>query len=429
MNGAPDAALAALLLGLGRTVALRLDAALQLAAVHNGALLDEWREAAMRQGERPAALQELIDELMAPTRARDLHAQITTAARDCPAAGVYLGVAPLVAPRGGGAERSVALSLHPAAPGQGHWLVWRDVSALSDVQHTLADTQLALDSAMAALRAPAHAMRLFLSSALTSISAIRAALRLPARDTESLRDKLARLHAATAELAQEAGAVAVAPIQDACLALLHKLVVLQEQEQITGDSLLPLAVLVDRIAAAAGVLWRIEEQRHLGAADSPQRTRRQPDWTHASERRWSSFLRHRGEELGLLVNLQMQGAAQVPRALRSRIDGLLQHLLRSAVEHGIETPEERLAAGKPAAATLRVAFEALGTTQLRMTVRDDGRGRGPGLTFLRREVARLGGQVAVAAKPGQYSEFVIDLPREAEPGTSPDQAVASVRRT
>jgi chemotaxis protein histidine kinase CheA len=87
-------------------------------------------------------------------------------------------------------------------------------------------------------------------------------------------------------------------------------------------------------------------------------------------------------------------------------------MLRNAVEHGIETPEERLAAQKPAAGKVLVRFEQPGKGQLRMSVRDDGRGRGLGLTFLRKAVARLGGQIAVAASPDQYTEFVIDLPQE-----------------
>lgn len=115
-----------------------------------------------------------------------------------------------------------------------------------------------------------------------------------------------------------------------------------------------------------------------------------------------------------MVTLQMHGAVHVPRHLRVSVDNLLQHMLRNAVEHGIETPEQRLAAGKPASATIEVKFEPLAEAQLRMSVRDDGRGRGLGLTFLRRAVTRLGGQIAVAARPEQYTQFVIDLPHAAQ---------------
>jgi chemotaxis protein histidine kinase CheA len=152
--------------------------------------------------------------------------------------------------------------------------------------------------------------------------------------------------------------------------------------------------------------------------DPAARAGRQPDWTFATERRWSSFLRHRGEAIGVLVNLEMEGAAHVPRHLRAGIDELLQHMLRNAVEHGIETPEERLAAQKAAAGKVLVKFQQPGKGQLRMVVRDDGRGRGLGLTFLRKAVARLGGQIAVAARPDQYTEFVIDLPHEEQEESS-----------
>src|SRR5690606_15059600 len=205
-----------------------------------------------------------------------------------------------------------------------------------------------------------------------------------------------------------------------------RLATLLEREEISGDALLPLAALVDRIAASAGTLWRIEEQRHVEpqATRPRSRARRQPDWTFSSERRWASFLRHRGKEVGVLAALQMHGAVHVPRNLRVSVDQLLQHMLRSAVEHGIETPEERLAADKPAGATITVKFEAASATLLRMTVRDDGRGRGLGLTFLRRAVARLGGQIAVAAKPGQYTQFVIDLPHEGQQQAPQPQDIA-----
>src|SRR5690606_30995390 len=195
--------------------------------------------------------------------------------------GLYLGVSALRAPRGGGAPRHVAISLHPASGTGDLLLVLRDVSAMSDLQQSLADTQLALDSAMAALRSAPRALRMFLSSALTSISAIRLTLRLPARDDEALREKLARLHAAVAQLNGEAGALALTPVQDACEVLLHRLATLLAREEISGDALLPLAALVDRIAASAGTLWRIEEQRHAEpqAARPRSRARRQPDWT------------------------------------------------------------------------------------------------------------------------------------------------------
>lgn len=413
---APSGNLVAVLLTLGRSVALGLDAALDIVDVHNPLLLGEWRDPASADSGLPSNLQAALGQLLQPVRARELAEQVAAASTGLGTAGLYLGVATLRTPRGGAPERHVALSLHPDEGGR-RLLILRDITAQTDAQHTLAETQSALDAAMSALRAPPRALRTFLSSALTSISAIRSTLRMPARDRDALNDKLARLHAAVAQLATEAEALHLLPVQDACLALLNRLTGLLEREELTGDALLPLATLVDRIASTTGTLWRIEEQRHV-EADASRVTGsgapRQLAWSYASERRWSSFLRHRGEELGVLVAFEMEGAAHVPKHLRAGVDELLQHMLRNAVEHGIETPEERLAAKKPALAKVSAHFELQGNNQLRMTVRDDGRGRGLGLTFLRRAVSRLGGQIAVAAKPEQYTQFVIDLPMQVQ---------------
>src|SRR5688500_15242083 len=219
MDARPDSPLAAILLTLGRTVALDLDAQLNLTAVHNPLLLDEWREPAARPGrDRPVTLRGLLEELVPPVRAREMCEHIAANQAGVGPTGLYLGVAALQAPRGGAPERYVALSLHPDHGAEGcSVLVLRDVTAQTDMQNNLVETQSALDAAMSALRAPPHGLRMFLGSALTSISAIRSLLRLPARDPEALRDKLARLHAAVEQLGKEASALKLAPIEDACL--------------------------------------------------------------------------------------------------------------------------------------------------------------------------------------------------------------------
>ena len=49
------------------------------------------------------------------------------------------------------------------------------------------------------------------------------------------------------------------------------------------------------------------------------------------------------------------------------------HLIRNAIDHGIETPAERVSNGKPASGTLLISAEQNGNRIL-VTVRDDGRG-------------------------------------------------------
>ena len=56
-----------------------------------------------------------------------------------------------------------------------------------------------------------------------------------------------------------------------------------------------------------------------------------------------------------------------------RLTDPLLHLLRNAVDHGIETPEERQAQGKPPQGTVTVAFKRVGQ-EVEIVVSDDGRG-------------------------------------------------------
>jgi len=74
------------------------------------------------------------------------------------------------------------------------------------------------------------------------------------------------------------------------------------------------------------------------------------------------------------IILEVQGQeAEVDRQALELMKDPLTHLLRNAVDHGIEPPEERVAAGKPRHGTIRLRAEQRGNN-LVLTVSDDGRG-------------------------------------------------------
>ncbi len=98
---------------------------------------------------------------------------------------------------------------------------------------------------------------------------------------------------------------------------------------------------------------------------------------------------------GKQVVLAIQGDAVTMDAdVLSRLTEPLLHLLRNAVDHGIEMPDERHALGKPAHGAVTVAFKRVGQ-EVEITVADDGRG----LDLSRiEEKARTYGLVAPEAK-------------------------------
>jgi len=89
---------------------------------------------------------------------------------------------------------------------------------------------------------------------------------------------------------------------------------------------------------------------------------------------WPRMVRDLGRSLGKSVQLRISGeTTQVDRDILQKLDAPLGHLLRNAVDHGIESREERLAAGKPEEGIVQIeARHKSGVLQI--LVSDDGRG-------------------------------------------------------
>jgi two-component system chemotaxis sensor kinase CheA len=85
-------------------------------------------------------------------------------------------------------------------------------------------------------------------------------------------------------------------------------------------------------------------------------------------------VRDLAKQQGKQVNLLLEGGDNTvdKRILEEMKDPLL-HLLRNAIDHGIETPQERQSLGKPAMATIRLRGYQVGNT-VSIEVVDDGRG-------------------------------------------------------
>ncbi len=166
--------------------------------------------------------------------------------------------------------------------------------------------------------------------------------------------------------------------------------------------------------------------------------------------------REQGKEVECVVR---GGETGVDKAILLSLNDPLVHLVRNCVDHGIETPDERLAAGKPRIGKVVLSARTDGDL-LAVTVEDDGRGispqkvrgaalkkgiigeqqaaslsaraaldlifmagfstreqagetsgRGVGLDVVRKRVTALGGSVAVESEPGKGAKFTLRMPQ------------------
>jgi two-component system chemotaxis sensor kinase CheA len=126
--------------------------------------------------------------------------------------------------------------------------------------------------------------------------------------------------------------------------------------------------------------------------------------------RFPRMVRDLANTLGKRLDLQISG--EDTELDRTVIDGLgdpLVHMLRNAVDHGLESPEDRVAAGKDPVGVIRLSARHAGNSVV-IEVRDDGRGIDP--EALRASVVRKGlmDRAAADALSDQEAIDLIFLP-------------------
>jgi two-component system chemotaxis sensor kinase CheA len=93
--------------------------------------------------------------------------------------------------------------------------------------------------------------------------------------------------------------------------------------------------------------------------------------------RFPRLVRDLSTKLGKQVELELVGKdTELDRTVVDALGDPLVHLIRNSLDHGLEGPEERVAAGKPAAGTLHLSARHAGGNVV-IEVRDDGRGINP----------------------------------------------------
>ncbi len=119
--------------------------------------------------------------------------------------------------------------------------------------------------------------------------------------------------------------------------------------------------------------------------DGLMRTRMVPFEQHTG--RLSRLVRQMGGEHDKRAELVVQGSGDIDRQVLEKMVPALEHMIRNAVIHGIESPDERAAAGKPDVGRVSINLRREGS-QIVMELADDGRGMD--IASIRRKATDLG---------------------------------------
>jgi two-component system chemotaxis sensor kinase CheA len=228
-------------------------------------------------------------------------------------------------------------------------------------------------------------------------------------------------------------------------------------ELVITEAMLSQRVVEAGLARTSAIGMALEELEALTREiqDSVMAIRAQP--VRTVFQRMPRLVREVAAQTGKQVRLITEGeATEVDKTVIERIADPLTHMIRNAIDHGLESPEARIAAGKPAEGLVRltalhrsgrivieVSDDGAGINRARVRQKaveiglvsgdaqltedetdnliflpgfstaktvSDVSGRGVGMDVVRRSVQTMGGRIAIASRPGQGSTFTLSLP-------------------
>ncbi|RDL52920.1 Chemotaxis protein CheA [Ensifer sp. M14] len=262
--------------------------------------------------------------------------------------------------------------------------------------------------------------------------------------------------AAQSAAAQQAAASAATPTIRVDLDRVDRLINLVG-ELVINQAMLSQSVVENDANGTSSINMGLEELQQLTREiqDSVMAIRAQP--VKPVFQRMSRIVREIADMTGKSVRLITEGEnTEVDKTVIDKLAEPLTHMIRNAVDHGLETPEKRLAAGKSAEGTVRLTAKHR-SGRIVIELADDGAGinrekvrqkaidndliaadanlsdeeidnlifhagfstadkisdisgRGVGMDVVKRSIQALGGRINISSKPGHGSVFTMSLP-------------------
>lgn len=228
-------------------------------------------------------------------------------------------------------------------------------------------------------------------------------------------------------------------------------------ELVINQAMLSQSVIENDASGTSAVNMGLEELQQLTREiqDSVMAIRAQP--VKPVFQRMSRIVREVADMIGKQIRLVTEGEnTEVDKTVIDKLAEPLTHMIRNAVDHGVETPEKREAAGKNPEGTIKLSAKHR-SGRILIELQDDGAGinrervrqkaidndliaadanltdeeidnlifapgfstadkisdisgRGVGMDVVKRSIQALGGRISISSRPGQGSTFTMSLP-------------------
>jgi two-component system, chemotaxis family, sensor kinase CheA len=371
--------------------------------------------------------------------------------------------------------------------------VTKRVMLSRELQDSQEKAQAQLDLLLRILHVEPDTLTGFLTDADTSLKMVNSILKEPAREESAFRAKIDGIYRQVHAVKGEASALGLKTVEQRAHAFEEALNDLKGRPNLSGSDFLPLVVKLDdlfnHLAQVREMLSRLvdlhqaiatrrkNEAKSETGADGMEASKvdawlsnkadpaaqlnalTAPTDSSGLERVLEDLAKRVAASQAKQVAVKCSGLERVPEAYRRAVKDITIQLVRNAVVHGIESPDERADAQKSEVGTLAVEFSQHEGDGFELIVQDDGRGlqldrikevaverglitpaqaalldprqtmalifrpgfstaesvtsdagRGAGMDLVRVLVAELGGRVGLASAGGRFSKFKIWLP-------------------
>lgn len=222
----------------------------------------------------------------------------------------------------------------------------------------------------------------FIKNSYACFNRINNILRQPAKTTALVRDKAATIFREIHNFKGEAASLKLEYFENQAHAIEDTLAEIKSKTNLTGNDYLPLTVQLENLISYTQQIQQLTEKLALFGQHHPKSlqavtekrvvgNRKLDGWIHLND-----LVQNVAQRNGKLVKLVASGMNDIDLApeYAQQVKEICVQLLRNAVIHGIETPQDRELSEKPMEGRIDLRIAKLSDDEMEITVMDDGSG-------------------------------------------------------